>query len=75
VSEVLLQDVDLDSAGVVLGGVRDGAVSAEIIGFDVRGMEAVKGLDDGGRGGLGGRGVLGGGDGEDVRADPQHGSF
>ena len=75
VGEVLLQDVNLRSAGVCVGGVGDGAVSAEIVGLDVRGMETVEGLDDGGAGCPGGRGVLGGGGGTEVRACPQHGAF
>ena len=46
--EVLLEDVHLCPVGVGSDGVRGGAVLADVVGLDVGGMEAVKGLDGGG---------------------------
>ena len=68
--EVLLQDVHFSPVGVCPGGVRGGAVLADVVGLDVGGVEAIKGLD-GGRHGLGGLVLLGGGYGVDSRGEAQ----
>ena len=69
--KILLQYVDFCSLPASLILLQCGAVLADVIGLDVRGVEAVEGLD-GGRHRLGGPVVLGGGYWVYSRGQAQH---